>query len=198
MRVGLIGPTDIGMLAQFVGRSTVFLEARGALVGQIFAETDKELWVNADGGMLYAVAKSYKEHGGRHLVMLLPSDDADDWPIEHARPFAVLGDEVRRPYNWAAANREVVSIPELVVCVGMSSGTSSELALASIRWNINLLKDDPENVRRLIAVRELLRDRRLIPEHEYVLSRVLEYVDTVEELRVVLARFQENPAELVP
>jgi hypothetical protein len=198
MRVGLIGPTDKGMQAQFIGHSIPFLEERGALVGTILAEMGKELWVNADGGMLFEVAKSYKEHGGIKLVMLLPSEESDDWPIEHARPFATLGDEVRRPFNWAAANREVVTIPEIVVCVGFSSGTSSELALASIRWNIKLLQDDPDSARPLIAIRELLRGRQLIPEHEYVLFKALQYVDTVEELRPVLKRLQEQAAELMP
>ena len=50
--VGVIGPTDISQLAQFLGRSQEIRVERGALVGQILAETGKELLVTADGGML--------------------------------------------------------------------------------------------------------------------------------------------------
>tara|TARA_Y100000310_G_scaffold67752_1_gene63138 strand:- start:6717 stop:7298 length:582 start_codon:yes stop_codon:yes gene_type:complete len=184
MRVGLIGPTDMGQLAQFLGRSQEVLEELGALVGQILADTGKELWVNADRGMLYAVARSYKEHGGPKLVMLLPRRGVP-WPIDHAEQYTEIADEVRRPVTWIAANLEVVSEPEICVCVGLSAGTLSELSY--IRWNIEL---GGGNLRALFAIRELLRGGNVPPEYRSALASVLHYVETTEEFREALEKCQ--------
>ncbi|MDP4007190.1 MAG: hypothetical protein Q8P55_01155 [bacterium] len=191
MRIGVIGPTDMRQLAQFLGRSQEVLAERGALVGQILAGLGEELWVNADGGMLYAVAQSYKEHGGKKLVMLLPRR-GQLWSIEHAKPFAQIADELRRPSSWIAANLEVVSTPELCVCVGLSAGTMSELSY--IRWNIEL---GGGNLKTLVAVRELLRGGEVPPEYKSVLAPVLRYVQAVEGLREVLVECQRT-CEAVP
>ncbi|OHA70536.1 MAG: hypothetical protein A3D64_01605 [Candidatus Wildermuthbacteria bacterium RIFCSPHIGHO2_02_FULL_49_9] len=182
--VGVIGPTDISQLAQFLGRSQEILVERGALVGQILAETGKELLVTADGGMLQAVAESYKDHGGEKLVMLLPLP-GDLWSIEHAEPYAVIADEVRRPADWIRANLEVVSTPELCVCVGLSAGTMAELSY--IRWNIEL---GGGNLQTLIAIRELLRGGEVPPEYKSALAPVLRYTQAVEGLREVLKEYQ--------
>ena len=187
MIVGVIGPTDMSLQAQLVNSSQKVLAERGALVGRILAEAGEEVWMNADGGMLEVVAESYKQHGGKKLVMLLPSEESDDWPIQHAEPYAELADELRRPRNWRDANLEVVSEPEVCVCVGLSAGTMSELSY--IRWNIELR--EKSNLKVLIAVRELLRGRELPPEYESVLAPVLRYVQTVEELRPVLKEYQK-------
>ena len=108
-------------------------------------------------------------------------------PIDHSKPYAKIADELRRPKDWFAATREVVSEPELCVCVGLSAGTMSELSYS--RWNIELL--EKRNLKVLIAVRELLRGRELPPEYESVLAPVLRYVQTVEELRPVLEEYQK-------
>lgn len=187
MRVGIIGPTNIGQLAQFLGRTQEVLTERAALVGQILAEAGKELWVNADGGMLYAVAQSYKKHGGKNLVMLLPQKGIP-WPIDHAKPYAKIADELRRPQDWFAANLEVVSEPELCVCVGLSAGTMSELSY--IRWNVQLLENCKPKA--LIAVSELLRGGEVPPEFKGVLAPVLRYVQAVEGLRPVLEEYQKS------
>ena len=186
MIVGVIGPTNMSQQAQLCNSSQEVLTERGALVGQILAEAGKELWVNADGGMLKIVAQSYKQHGGKKLVMILPRRGFP-WPIDHAKPYAKIADELRRPKDWFAANLEVVSEPELCVCVGLSAGTMSELSY--IRWNIELLEKG--NLKGLIAVRELLRDGELPPEYESVLTPVLRYVETVEKLGLVLEEYQE-------
>ena len=192
MRVGIIGPTDVAQLAQFLNRPQEFLLERGKLVGRILADTDKELWVNADGGMLYAVAQGYKDAGGKKLVMLLPLH-GDPWPIEHARPYTVLADEVRRPANWLRANLEVVSLPELVVCVGLSAGTYSELSY--IRWNIEHSgngKESNHRPRPLVAIREFIRGGEVPPEFKQVLAPVLRYIPVVEGLREVLEALQNG------
>ena len=191
-RVGIIGPTKIGQLAQFLGRPQEVLLERGALVGQILAESGMELWVNADGGMLHVVAKSYKEHGGNNLVMLLPRRGIP-WPIGHAKPFAEIADEIVRPPTWIDANLKVVSTPDLCVCVGLSAGTLSELSY--IRWNVEL---GGGNLRSLIAIRELLRGGEVPPEYKSVLAPVLCYIQAVEGLREILTEYQRTCAAVSP
>lgn len=188
LRVGIIGPTDLSMLAQFVGRSREELVERGTLVGRILARAGVELWVVADGGMLDAVASGYKEHDGPNLVILLPRRGAE-WPIDHALPYAEKADEVRRTRDWVTANVDVVTEPDLVVCVGLSPGTYSEFAY--IRWNIRWPPQE-RSMRELIVIKEFIRGGELPPEHRGVLRPVLRYIDKAEQLRLVIRIHQRS------
>lgn len=182
VKVGVIGPTDIKRLAMLTGRREEFLLAKAGQVGKIIAQSGCELWINSDGGMLAAVAESYKIHGGKSLVMLLPLPPGDPWPVAHGEAYLAMADRVIRPSDWYRANHLVVSEPETVVCVGLSGGTNTELGYIKwdVRWRLG-------NLATLIGVRELLRGGKIAPEEEPGVKSVLRYIETTDELTDVLA-----------
>lgn len=182
--VGVIGPTDLGKLCFLLEKPLEFVLERAALVGRILAENNCEVLVNADGGMLSEVAKSYKEHGGRKLIVLVPRR-AGPWPIDHTDLHTEIADEVVQLADWFRVNYAVVSRPSLVVCVGLSAGAFSELSY--IKWDDQFQKG---NLKKLVVIRELVRQREIPPELAINIASLVEYLDTVEELDQVLKRIQ--------
>ena len=110
------------------------------------------------------------------LVVLSPANP-EPWPIEHTRPYAESADHLRKEPNWFLANYNVVSLPDLCLCVGLSAGTLSELAY--VKWNHQF---QCGNLRRIIAIRELLRGGQLPPEIEIDIADMVTYVDQSENL----------------
>lgn len=182
--VGVIGPTDLGKLCFLLEKPLEFVLERAALIGRILAENDCEVLVNADGGMLAAVAKSYKDHDGRKLVVLVPRR-AGPWPIDHTVPYTEIADEVMQLADWFRTNRAVVSLPTLVVCVGLSAGTFSELSY--IKWDDQHQKG---NLEKLVVIQELVRGGVIPPELAINIAPMLEYVNVAEELDQILKRIQ--------
>ena len=115
------------------------------------------------------------------MVVLSPANP-EPWPIEHTRPYAESADHLRKEPNWFLANYNVVSLPDLCLCVGLSAGTLSELAY--VKWNHQF---QCGNLRRIIAIRELLRGGQLPPEIEIDIADMVTYVDQSENLLEILA-----------
>lgn len=179
MKVSVIGPTDLEKLSNRLGKPVEYLLERAALVGKILAEGGYELLVNGDKGMLDAVAESYRAHGGTRLTVLYPLKPYP-WPLDHTEPYVRYADKIVRPPDWFSTNYEVVSEPCVCVCVGMSSGTLSEVAY--INWDHEF---HTGNLKVLIAVRELVRGG-VFPLEIEPDKDVLNYVETVEDLAQVL------------
>lgn len=176
LKVGIIGPTNILKLSQLTGKSTEFLLEKAKIIGQILAEKDCELWVNSDKGMLVAIARSYKDNGGKKCVVLYPSK-GEPWPKEHAVLYIKNADELRKEPNWFWSNYNVTALPDLCICVGLSAGTLSELAY--IKWNHQFKCG---NMKKLIGIKELLRGGALPPEIEVDIEKIVQYTSTAEEL----------------
>ena len=181
LKVGIIEPTNLVKLSTLTGKPQEFFIDRAAEIGKALAESRCEQWVNSDGGMLAEVAQAYKRGGGSSLVVLSPANP-EPWPIEHTRPYAESADHLRKEPNWFLANYNVVSLPDLCLCVGLSAGTLSELAY--VKWNHQF---QCGNLRRIIAIRELLRGGQLPPEIEIDIADMVTYVDQSENLLEILA-----------
>lgn len=182
MKVGIIGPTNMKKLSKLTGKSEKFLLAKAETVGQILAARDCELWVNSDGGMVSAVAHAYKKAGGKQLVMLYP-EKGEPWPNKHARPHIRHADKLKKLPNWFWTNYQVVSSPDVCVCVGLSSGTLSELAY--IKWNRQFNRGHLEY---LVVLQELIRGGRIPPEIEVELKDIIIYCKSVRGLDAALKR----------
>lgn len=185
IKVGIIGPTNIPKLSKLTDKSQDFFLEKARLVGKILAETNCELWINSDKGMLVAVGRAYKKFGGKKLVVLYPSK-GEPWPKEHAKPYIKYADELRKERNWFWSNYNVIALPDLCVCVGLSTGTLSELAY--IKWNHQLKCG---NLKKLIGIRELLRGNKLPSEVEYDIKAIVRYVKKTEDLRDFLEKFKD-------
>lgn len=182
-KVGIIGPTNIPKLSKLTGKSQNFLLEKAQLVGRILAEENCELWINSDKGMLVAIGRAYKKSNGKKLVVLYPNK-GEPWPKEHAKPYLKNADEIRKEPNWFWSNYNVTALPDLCICVGLSAGTLSELAY--IKWNHQLKCG---KLKKLIGIKELLRNGRLPAEIEVDIKDIIQYVEKTEDLRGVLKEF---------
>lgn len=186
LKIGVIGPTNLEKLSEITRKPTDFYLERAKAMGKILAETDCELWVNSDKGMIFNTGKSYKENNGKKLVVVYPHKP-EPWPQEHTIPYKENADVVKKMSNWFLANYSVVTDPEVCICAGLSAGTLSELAY--IKWNCQFKQG---NLKKLIAVRELLRDRKLPPEIELDVKDVLIYIEKIEDLKEILSRVKNE------
>ncbi len=180
LKTGLIGPTNLQKISKLTSKPVDFFLEKAEEIGRILAESGSELWVNSDKGMLSRVAQSYKKNKGKKLVVLWPAR-AEPWPNEQAKPYIREADKIRNEANWFWANYDVVSLPDVSICAGLSAGTLSELAY--IKWNYQLGRG---NLKKLVAVRELLRGERLPPEIEFDIREILVYIKRTNELKDVL------------
>jgi len=186
LKVGIIGPTNLRKLSKLTKKPVKFFLGRAEKIGELLAEAGCELWVNSDRGMVENVARSYKQNNGKKLVILYPGK-AEPWPNKHARPYKKNADVLRKEPNWFWANYNVTALPDLCICAGLSAGTLSELAY--IKWNYQLKRG---NLKRLIAIKELLRDRKLPPEIEVDVKKILVYINKAEELKPILKEFSKE------
>lgn len=183
IKVGIIGPTNILKLSKLTGKPKDFFLEKAQLIGKTLAETNCELWINSDKGMLVAIGRAYKKFGGKKVVVLYPAK-GEPWPKEHAKPYIKYCDELRKERNWFWSNYNVTALPDVCICVGLSAGTLSELAY--IKWNYQLKCG---NLKRLIGIKELLRGGRLPPEIEVDIKEIVQYIETTENLRDFLKKF---------
>lgn len=183
LKVGIIGPTNIPKLSKLTKKPAGFYFQKAREIGKILAEIGCELWVNSDKGMASYIAFSYKNNNGKKLVILYPAK-GEPWPNRHAKPYIKYADELRKEPNWFWTNYNVIALPDICICVGLSSGTLSELAY--IKWNYRLKRG---KLKKLIAIKELLRDKQLPPEIETDIKKILAYVNTVGDLKKFFKKF---------
>ena len=184
IKVGIIGPTNIPKLSKLMGKSQDFLLEKAQLVGKILAEKNCELWINSDKGMLVAIGRAYKDFGGKKLVILCP-DKGEPWPKKHTKPYMKNADELRKEPNWFWSNYNVTALPDLCICVGLSAGTLSELAY--IKWNHQLKCG---NLKKLIAIQELIRSGKLPVEIEDDIKDIVQYIKKTEDLKYLLGKYK--------
>lgn len=178
MLVGVIGPTNLEKLSMLMGKPVSFLLEKAEIVGKIIAEGQHELWVNADVGMIEAVASAYKKYGGLRLGMLYP-ENPDPWPNAHTQMHHGNADLLLPQPDWFRSNYHVVSSVDVCVCVGLSSGTLSELAY--IKWDKQF---NTGKLQELVVIRELVRTGELPPEIALEIPDVLRYVEQAENLLI--------------
>lgn len=183
IKVGIIGPTNIPKLSRLTGKPKEFFLKKARLIGKILTETNCELWINSDKGMLVAIGRAYKKFGGKKLVVLYPNK-GEPWPKQHAKPYVKYADELRKEPNWFWSNYNVTALPDLCICVGLGAGVLSELAY--IKWNHQLKRG---NLKKLVVIKELVRSGKIAPEIENDIKEIIHYIGKTEDLKSFLERF---------
>lgn len=182
LKVGIIGPTNMGKLVHLTRKSLGFFLGRAEVIGRAIAQAGCELWVNSDGGMIHYIARAYHRHGGKRLVMLYPKK-GEPWPNAHTKIRLKQADILSPQKNWFWANYAVVTVPDICICVGLSAGTLSELAY--MKWNCQFSQG---NLKRLVAIQELMRGGRLPLEIEVEVRHILSYLKKAEGLARILKK----------
>lgn len=179
-KVGIIGPTNISKLSKVTRKPKDFFLKRAQIIGQIIAENNCELLINSDQGMLVAIGRAYRNAGGKKCIVLYPNK-GEPWPKEHAEPYVKYAHELRKEKNWFWSNYNVTALPDICVYVGHSAGGLSELAY--IKWNRQLKCG---NLKKLIVIKELVRDGKLPLEIEADIKDIVQYVNKAEDLKNAL------------
>lgn len=135
--------------------------------------------------MLAAIGRAYKKFGGKKCVILYP-EKGEPWPKDHAFPYIKFADEIKKEPNWFWSNYNVTAIPDICICVGLGAGVLSELAY--IKWNQQLKCG---NLKKLIAIKELIRNNRIPLEIEIDIKNIIQYIKRTEDLKLVLEKFQK-------
>lgn len=180
LKIGIIGPSNLEKISKLTAKPVEFFIQRAGEIGGIIAKAGCDLWINADAGMTILIAKAYKENQGENLTILFPVK-GEPWPLDHIHEFKRYADHIKEEPNWFWANYNVVSQPDLCLCVGLSAGTLSELAY--IKWDHKLKCG---RLKKLLAIRELLRGGSLPPEIEVDIKEKLVYLDTTKDLELFL------------
>jgi len=184
VKVGLIGPTNLLKLSKLTKKPVKFFLKKAEEIGKILAEAGCELWINSDKGMAERVARSYKKNNGKKLVILFPVK-GEPWPHKHAKAYIKNADFLKKEPNWFWTNYDVVTLPDFCLCLGLSSGTFSELAY--IKWNCQFGRG---KLKRLIVMKELLREKKIPAEIETDVKKILIYLEKTEELKPLLKKLK--------
>lgn len=186
LKIGIIGPTNIQKLSRLTKRPVSFYLQKTKEIGKLLSEINCELWINSDKGVAINIAKSYKKNKGKKLVILYPGK-GEPWPNKHARPYIKYADELRKEPDWFWTNYNVTAIPDICICTGLSAGTLSELAY--IKWNYQLKRG---NLKKIIVIKELLRGKKLPPEIEVDIKKILIYINKAKELKQILEKYSKG------
>lgn len=172
MKVSLLGPTNLEKFSQITGRSLSSIRQDAATIGSALAQAGVELRVVFNyAGMLRFVGDAFKVGGGR-LSMLFTAND-EEWETKCYEAFLQQANVLEEKRSWHEVLASLVSDADVVVCAGLSAGVFVELGY--MKWN---LQDGRGRVKRLILIKELVRDERLPPE----LAAELDSITTIVSL----------------
>jgi len=141
MRVAVIGPTDIKSTAQVVGITEDEFIRSAQETGKLLAELGHILVIVPDQGVAIIAAETYRKNWGRKVIGIIPKLDRD-FPWEHLHQN--LCDETVENLDWYQTLAEIGKISDIIVCLGLSCGSISEIAWT--KWF----------KRRIIIVRNLI------------------------------------------
>jgi hypothetical protein len=126
MRIGIIGPTDIQRTSLAAGLDPSACERAAREAGADLALRGHELVVVPDRGVGLLAAKAA---GGRRLIGIVPEggtsgQEAASRCGEHRD----LCDEVVDDLDWTGQHERICQLSAVLLCIGISCGTMSEIA----------------------------------------------------------------------
>jgi len=129
IRVGIIGPTDIQVTAESAGLDPAACEAMASAAGENLARGGYQLVVVPDRGVGLLAAQAYHDAGGRRLIGIIPhggtSAQAASSRCEEHRH---LCHETVEDLTWTGQHERICQMSDVLLCIGLSCGTMSEIA----------------------------------------------------------------------
>jgi hypothetical protein len=182
MKVSLLGPTNMKKFSILIKKDMGEIEKISASIGEILAEKKMDLVVvfNYDG-MLKLVGDSYMKKGGK-IEMLYTENDYDWETKPYMKNLPLASKKVKTP-SWHDMLLKLVSDSDIVICAGLSSGVMAELAY--MKWNH---QDGKGKVRKLIGIKELLRNDEFPPEITFDIKDITTVV-SIKDLPKKLTEF---------
>jgi hypothetical protein len=129
MRVGVIGPTDIHRTAKAAGLDPADCERTAGEAGAQLARHGYDVVVVPDRGVGLLVAEAYRAARGPRLIGIVPrggtpGQAAANCCDQHRH----LCDEVVDDLNWTEQHERICKLSNVLLCIGLSCGTISEIA----------------------------------------------------------------------
>lgn len=129
MRIGVIGPTDIDITSVAAGLDPAVCKQIAREAGQTLARNGFELVVVPDRGVGLLAAEAYRGAGGRRLVCIIPQggtcgQQASSCCEQHRH----LCHEIVDDLEWTAQHERICQLSDVLLCIGLSCGTISEIA----------------------------------------------------------------------
>lgn len=144
IRVGIIGPTDIYVTSESAGLDPAACERMASAAGENLARRGYELVVVPDRGVGLLAAQAYHAAGGRRLIGIIPhggtSTQAASSRCEEHRH---LCHETVEDLTWTAQHERICQISDILLCVGLSCGTMSEIAWTKWVGNTPIVVIEP-------------------------------------------------------
>jgi hypothetical protein len=129
MRVGIIGPTDIDTTSTAAGLDPAVCKRVARQAGEGLACNGFEVVVVPDRGVGLLAAEAYRSAGGRRLVGIIPrggtcGQQESSCCDQHRH----LCHEIVENLEWTAQHERICQLSDVLLCIGLSCGTISEIA----------------------------------------------------------------------
>lgn len=129
MRIGVIGPTDIDKTSTAAGLDPAICKRIAREAGETLAARGFEAVLVPDRGVGLFAAEGYRSAGGRWLIGIIPSGGTSGQQAtsccDHHRH---LCDKVVEDLEWTAQHERICQLSDVLLCIGLSCGTLSEIA----------------------------------------------------------------------
>jgi len=129
MRIGIIGPTNIHMTSRTAGLDPAACERVAKAAGEGLAQRGYDVVVVPDRGAGLLAAQAYHAAGGRRLIGIIPhggtSVQAATSCCEDQRH---LCHETVEDLAWTDQHERICQLSDVLLCIGLSCGTMSEIA----------------------------------------------------------------------
>jgi predicted Rossmann-fold nucleotide-binding protein len=129
LRIGIIGPTDIALTSRAAGLDPAVCEHTACAAGEALARNRYEVVLVPDRGVALLAAESYRRAGGKRLIGIIPhggtSAQAATACCEAHRN---LCHETVEDLDWTGQHERICQLSDVLLCIGLSCGTLSEIA----------------------------------------------------------------------
>lgn len=129
MRIGIIGPTDIQVTARAAGLDPAVCEQAAQEAGKSLARHGHEVVVVPDRGVALLAAQAYRAAGGTRLIGIIPyGGTSAQAATSCCQSHRSLCDETVEDLSWTEQHERICQLSDVLLCIGLSCGTLSEIA----------------------------------------------------------------------
>ena len=127
--VGMIGPTNIARVSRASKIDASLYEHYAFQAGRLVAEANAAITLVPDRGVALHAMQGYQAAGGPWSIALAP-DGGPSEPVASSNCEQNAGQchETLRGFTWHHQHAQICELSDLLVCVGLSCGTLTEIA----------------------------------------------------------------------
>jgi len=129
MRVGIIGPTDIDVTSRAAGLDPAICKRIAKAAGQGLAQRGYPVVLVPDRGVALLAAQAYRAANGRRLIGIIPHGGTSLQAVTtQCEDYRHLCHETVEDLSWTEQHERISQLSDVLLCIGLSCGTISEIA----------------------------------------------------------------------